>query len=243
MGNFTSVTLNGTQTNRTNNQENEVTAVGACSLTYDKNGNTLTDAQGNSYKYNAWNQLVSVSNNGSTIATYSVDGLGRRVTENEGTLVDLYFSKDWQVVEEDVSGSMQDQYVWSPVYVNAMIERDTPTQRLYVQQDANWNVTALINTSGQVMERYVYDPYGAVTYLTPNWTSELSSSYGWRFLFQGGRLDAATGLYTFEHRDFTPELGRWLEQDPLGFGAQDTNFYQFVADGPGNSTDPVGLAP
>lgn len=31
--------------------------------------------------------------------------------------------------------------------------------RLFVQQDANYNVTALTNTSGIVQERFVYDPY------------------------------------------------------------------------------------
>jgi len=64
------------------------------------------------------------------------------------------------------------QYVWSPVYVNALIERDRDAdndsvtgtngleERLYAIHDANYNVTALINTSGNVVERYVYDPYG-----------------------------------------------------------------------------------
>jgi hypothetical protein len=46
-----------------------------------------------------------------------------------------------------------------------MIERDRGSERFYVQQDANWNVTALIDTSGNVQERYIYDPYGTVTIL------------------------------------------------------------------------------
>src|SRR5579884_3758473 len=145
LGNFTTVTLNGAPTTETINQQNEVTADGSAGLTYDKNGNTLTDNNGNSFKYNAWNEIVSASNNGTTIASYSVDGLGRRATESEGgTLSDVYFSSAWQVVEEDVSGAMTNQYVYSPVYVNAMIERDTPTQRLYVQQDVAWNDSAVV---------------------------------------------------------------------------------------------------
>ena len=35
--------------------------------------------------------------------------------------------------------------------------------------DANYNVTALVNMSGQVVERYAYDPYGTVTVYTPDW--------------------------------------------------------------------------
>ena len=186
---------------------------------------------------------ISATHNGTTLATYSVDGLGHRVTENENsTLTDVYFSSQWQVVEEDVSGSMTNQYVWSPVYVNAMIERDTPTQRLYVQQDANWNVTALVNTSGSVVERYVYDPYGSVTYLTASWGSRSGSNYAWHYLFQGGRLDTATGLVDFQHRDLSTSLGRWRGADPLSYRAGDVNLYRFVADSPGSATDPTGLA-
>ena len=33
-------------------------------------------------------------------------------------------------------------------------------KRLYYLTDANMNVTALVNTSGQVVERYEYDPCG-----------------------------------------------------------------------------------
>lgn len=42
-------------------------------------------------------------------------------------------------------------------------------QRLFVQHDANFNVTALINPSGTVQELFIYDPYGRATYLNPDW--------------------------------------------------------------------------
>src|SRR5579884_2597628 len=242
LGNFSSVTLNGTPTSRTTNQQNEVTAVGSSSLAFDANGNTTTDDQGHTLIYDAWNRLIQVKSGGTVLATYSYDGLGRRVTENTGTLRDMYFSSAWQVVEEDAAGVMTNQYVWSPVYVNALIERDTPTQRLYVQQDADWNVTALVSVSGAAVERYLYDPYGAVTYLAGGWGSRSSSSYNWQYLFQGGRLSTATGLYNFQQRDYSPSLGRWVETDPSGFGGGDNNFYRAEGDNPVDSTDPAGLA-
>jgi RHS repeat-associated protein len=243
MGNFSSVTLNSVQTNRTHNQQNEVTGVGSNNLAFDKNGNTTTDDQGHTLKYDAWNRLVSDKNGGTTLELYSYDPLGRRITENPGTLRDLYFSSAWQLVEEDVSGSMQDQYVWSSVYVDALVERDTPSQRLYVQQDANWNSTALITTSGTVVERYVYDPYGAVTYLTASWGTRSGSAYSWVYLHQAGRWDAATALYNFRHRDYSPSLGRWVAVDPSGFQAGDTNLYRDTVNAPIRVTDPSGLGP
>ncbi len=106
--------------------------------------------------YNAWNQLVAYKNGGTTLETMSYDGLGREVIQNAGTATDLYYSNQWQVLEEQVGGAAKINYVWSPVYVDAMVLRDrdatgggTLSERLWVQQDANWNVTALVNTIGK----------------------------------------------------------------------------------------------
>ncbi len=52
----------------------------------------------------------------------------------------------------------------SEVYVDALVLRDSGTgalnQRVWVQQDADWNVTALVNGSGSGVERDAYHPYG-----------------------------------------------------------------------------------
>jgi RHS repeat-associated protein len=254
-GNFSSVTTDGTQVSRTTNQQNEMTQVGSSSLTYDANGNLTKDEKGQQLVYDAWNQLVQVkdaSNN--VLASYKYDALGRRTQETEGgTTTDLYYNADWQVVEERPGGQAKVQYVWSPVAVDTLVERDRDAdgnpgngleERLWAQQDANGDVTALLNNSGQVVERYVYDPYGAVTVLDANWNVRSGGSqYAWRYLFQGGRQDPATGYVNFRNRDYSPSLGRWLKNDPLGFGGGDTNLYRFVGNDPSTITDPLGLWP
>src|SRR5262249_44511921 len=143
--------------------------------------------------YDAWNRLVQVKQGGSALTAYGYDATGRRITENPGALRDLYYSSDWQVLEERVGGQVQDQYVWSPVYVDALVARDRDAdgnpangleERLYAQQDANGDVTALVNTSGNLVERFVYDPYGQPTFLTANWVPEGGSAVGWPYLYQ-----------------------------------------------------------
>ena len=71
------------------------------------------------------------------------------------------------MLAERVSSQTTVQYVWSPVYVDALILRDrdsdgdgTLDERLWVVQDANFNVTAVVDDSGEVVERYIYDPFG-----------------------------------------------------------------------------------
>ncbi len=250
LGNFTSVTTNGTTVDNTANQQNEYTALGSATPTYDANGNMTTDETGQQYVYDAWNRLVAVKDSsGDVEASYSYDGLGRRVTETHGdTTTDLYFSAAGQVLEEQVGGVTQARNVWSPVYVNALVLRDQSSegdgdldQRLYVMQDANWNVTGLVDTTGAVVERYVYSPYGVATVLAPDWSARGSSDYRWLYLFQGGRYDAATGDYIFNARDYRPTTGQWLERDPLGEEAGDVNIGRFVGNDPMNATDPTGL--
>jgi RHS repeat-associated protein len=242
LGNWQTVTTNGTTSSRDHNAQNQILDIDGNPLSYDNNGNLLTDQAGNSYTYDAWNRLIGVQDvNGNVLANYVYDALGRRIVEISAASLDLYYSKDWQVVEERAAGVMQAQYVWSPVYVDALVERDTASgQRLYVQQDAAWNVTALVDATGAVQERYVYDPYGQATILAADWTARDRSAFGWVYLHQGGRYDVHTGLYQFRHRDYVAVLGRWLEQDPAGY-VNGMNLYEYEGSNPPNNLDASGL--
>jgi RHS repeat-associated protein len=96
-----------------------------------------------------------------------------------------------------------------------------------VQQDANWNGSALVNGSGTVVERFAYDPFGKFTVYDGSWTVRTGgSSYAWIYMHQGGRFDATSGLYSFRNRDYSPTLGRWFQIDPIGFNAGNANFYR-----------------
>jgi RHS repeat-associated protein len=248
LGNFDSVTTNGSTQTRTTNQQNEITSIsGSGTVDYDANGNLTADGSGNTYVYDAWNRLVAVQNSGTTVAGYSYDGLGRRITEVHGTDTrELYYSGD-NVVAEWYDGLVQAYNVWSPVASNTLVVRSQArfdngvlNDRFLVQQDANGNVTALVKTDGTVVERYAYDPYGAVTVLNPNFTvgsvSVLTGPYG----FQGMRTDWLTSLNFATYRVYDPALQRWLQTDPIGLIAGN-NDYEFVNDTPTNETDPSGL--
>jgi RHS repeat-associated protein len=142
-----------------------------------------------------------------------------------------------QVLEEAVGGVYTTRYVWSPAYVNEMIARDTDTSgtgltatgssytRLFAIVDGNYNTVALINTSGTVVERYQYDPFGAVTVLTGSYGARSASSYNWVYLFQGGREDTITADTKFGARNEDAATGTWTSEDPLGFGGGDVDLY------------------
>jgi RHS repeat-associated protein len=223
------LTTNGVARSRTHDRQNKLTGVGSKTLSYDANVNLTIDEAGRAFTYDAWDRLVAVEHAGSNpLAGYAYDGLGRRITADDGAAREFCYSDAWQVLEERVSGGVVAENVWGLAYVDALVLRDcdadglggTPEERLYAHQDASWNVTVLSPASG----------------------SRGSSSNEWLHLHQGGRYDGASGLYHFRNRGSSPALGRWLSQEPIGFAAGDSNLYRYVKNNPIVLSDPSGLA-
>jgi RHS repeat-associated protein len=102
----------------------------------------------------------------------------------------------------------------------------------------NGNTTSLTSPSGNVVQRFVYDPYGTQTVLAANW-SATTDAYHWLYGYQGGRLDPNTTLINFRHRDYSPILGRWIEPDPAGY-VDGGSLYQFALSNSLRFTDPLG---
>ena len=254
LGNWSTFTTNSTSQSRSHNAQNQLTAVGSTTLSYDANGSMTADESGRIFVYDAWNRLAAVRNTAnSPIVGYSYDALGRRIIEdrpNANTVDHLYYSTAWQVLEErrdgTSSGDVRRQYFWSIDYVDALTARvdyasGAVSATFYTQYDANWNVTAIADASTGVLERYVFDPYGVVTVLYANWTVRGGSPYGWNYLHQGGRLDVDSNLFHYRHRDYSGTLGRWTQTDPIGFDTGDLNLYRYLGNNPGNAVDPSGL--
>ncbi len=142
----------------------------------------------------------------------------------------------------------------NPPNINAPARQDfyssgviQPNSRLYFTQDANWDTTAVVgydSTTGtwQVVQRYVYSPYGNITILNPDFTTAPTGTVPMaNNLHQGMALDPVTGLYYERARWYSPSLGTWTSQDPLQYiNGADT--YQFVMSNPVGRVDPFGLA-
>jgi len=211
------------------------------------------------FAYDAWNRMTEVKADddgdpGATVVTYRYDGTTKRIQkllgsdpENPDQMLDFYYSGR-QVVETHKDGDEYEHFVWSLRYVHSPVLRDRDAdgqswngleERLYYTNDANFNVTALINTSGAVVERYTYTPYGQVTIRTADWGTRAESAYANDVLFTGHRLDAETGLYYFLMRYYHPTLGRLITWDPIGYTGG-INLVEYVGSNPANRTDPTG---
>jgi RHS repeat-associated protein len=96
------------------------------------------------------------------------------------------------------------------------------------------SVRDLASTSGSVINHVAYDGFGKVL-------SETNPANGDRFKFTGREQDAVTGLQYNRARYYDAAIGRWTQEDPIGFAAGDANLYRYVGNGPTNFVDPSGL--
>ena len=141
-------------------------------FTYDDAGNLIDDGSFR-YTYDAWNRLVKVTAATDTDVTFHVreyygDGRWSKKTvtnagQYKGAVVPYY--DGWRIVATyDGSGNPYQQFVHGTQYIDERIMmRVADKGEFYVHQDANWNVIALTDLGGQVVERYSYTPYGELT--------------------------------------------------------------------------------
>ncbi|MEZ6032023.1 MAG: RHS repeat-associated core domain-containing protein [Planctomycetaceae bacterium] len=247
---------------RSHNHVNEIIDIDASStyVAHDAAGNMTKVPKPASWSthydltWDAWNRLVKVVDVANTVAEYQYDGENRRIVKKlyvGGSLDEtrhIYLSQGNQVLEErvDASTNPDRQFTWGTRYIDDLVLRTRDTDAdgslddmLYGLQDANWHVTALADTSGSIVERFVYDPYGKSTVLDANFTADSDgvSDYDWESRFTSREYDSETGMHYFRARYYHDTIGRFIGRDLLGF-VDGTNLYAayFLPSG----VDPTG---
>jgi RHS repeat-associated protein len=105
----------------------------------------------------------------------------------------------------------------------------------------------MTDSSGTVVERYAYSPYGVTTILAPNGsTPRATSSVGNSYMYTGRRLDkefatsSEDAIYYYRARYYLPTLGRFGSRDPLQY-VDGMSVYGYVRSVPMQYVDPYGL--
>ncbi|MDD2710288.1 MAG: hypothetical protein PHV34_20080 [Verrucomicrobiae bacterium] len=237
VGNRTSVTDNGTNTLYTINNLNQYTAVGSKNLSYDGKGNLTGDGTW-TFSYDHDNNLVGASKTGTT-ATYQRDALGRRISKTVNGVTTTYiYAGDNLIEERNADGTVKAQYIYE-AGIDRPVKAIIGGVDYYFSQDILGNVIALTDASGALVEQYWYDIYGKPTIKDGSYQTLTTAKTP--FLFAGREYDGETGLYHYRARAYSPDLGRFLQSDPIDFEGGDSNLYRYCGNNPVNWRDPSGL--
>ncbi len=96
--------------------------------------------------------------------------------------------------------------------------------------DALGSTLATANGSGMIEAEYTYEPFGKASQ---------TGSGGSAYQYTGREADG-TGLQFSRARYYDPAHGRFISEDPLGFGGGDINLYAYVGNSPLSFIDPLG---
>jgi RHS repeat-associated protein len=212
---------------------------GQATYTYDSEGNRSTKTEGGvttSYFYNESNQLARVERpTGNIIARYGYDPLGQRAwKEVSGNRTYFEYSEEGLASEFDSSGSQLTSYLYSPetgYSVDPLAVKDGSTYH-YVHSNHLGTPQKLTNNVGAVTWSGRYEAFGAA--------SVTSNGADLNFRFPGQYFDAETGLHQNNRRNYDPQIGAYLEQDPYGVWAG-ANRYYYGGGAPLRLTDPMGM--
>jgi RHS repeat-associated protein len=187
----------------------------------------------------AWDmlgQMWAVWSSATGWTYYGYDGWGRRIrrsTSIGGVSVNTYYVHDGDhvAVEYDDQGSTPRYYSYYPG-VDRPHGLWSNYAQYYYAQDAEGNVTGLLDRNGSVVNEYRYTPFGQAESVREGVPNALR--------FKGRELDPETGFYYMRARYYDPHLGRFISEDPIGL-AGGINPYVFAGNDPINYADPYGL--
>ena len=241
--NWTSQTIDAATSNFTSTPANAYIQKDATAFAYDQAGN-LTDRGDLLFEYNERSlvSLVKKKSDGSTLASFEYDAIGRRVKKTDAvssqTIRYLYQGQNL-LEERDGSDQLIARYTYTD-QINEPIQIEKAGQSYFYHQDSIGNVVALTDSTGQVVEKYSYEAYGAPTVHDGSGAVIPQSAIGNPFLFNAQYYDQEIGLYSYRARHYDPTLGRFLQRDPMGF-VDGVNLYAYVGNNPINWVDPWGF--
>jgi RHS repeat-associated protein len=131
----------------------------------------------------------------------------------------------------DGQGTQKQRYLYG-MKVDQVLAEEAGASLRWFLADEQGTIKDVVDNTGIVIDHITYDSFGRIVGQT--------SSIDLRFAYTGREWDAETGQYYYRARYYDPTVGRFINEDPLGFGAGDTNIYRYVGNSPTNYIDPSG---
>jgi RHS repeat-associated protein len=224
----------------TYNADNQITTLNNTNtLAYNSDGNMTTGPLTNSslvsYGYDARNRLTNAA-----ALTYGYDPAGNRTSITNGTNVVRFVVNPNAALPQMLIRTQPDGSQTFYVYGVGLLyevnfdhngaELNTRTHHY----DYRGSTVAITDASGNVTDRVQYSAYGMIT--LRGGTNDTPFLYNGRY----GVMTDPNGLLYMRARYYNPYLCRFINPDPVGFGAG-LNWYCYADGNPISNLDPFGL--
>jgi len=253
-GNRTSLSIGGTTYSNTiaadsNRLVGTTGPLPAKTNTYDLAGN-LTNDTSITYTYTARGRMSSATV-GTAKTSYLYNGLGQRVRQVKGTTVNptalLVYDEAGHIIGEynSSTGKASKEFIYlgdTPVGVlEQVITGAAPSEayatNVYFVYTDHLDTPRFITRSpdGHTAWRWDNgDPFGL---LPPNENPAGLGIFTFNLRMPGQYYDKSTNLFYNYFRDHDPQLGRYVQSDPIGLEGS-INTYNYVEANPTSKTDP-----
>lgn len=234
---------------------NRTTSDGTWTYTHNAEGNITKRSKGASletwtYGYDHNNRLLWVEmrdSDGGVLRTrvdYKYDALNNRIFDKldqysaGGILLSSVTSKhtfDGQNVYADLdnAGAITTRYLLGD-YLGERYGRTDSSSAFWLLTDRLGSVREVLTLAGALSSVIAYDAFG-------NILSESNPATSGNYLFTGLLYWRATGMYGTPNREYLAALGKWLQEDFIGFAAGDPNLGRYAGNNGTNATDLSGL--
>ncbi|WNB75567.1 RHS repeat-associated core domain-containing protein [Methylomonas koyamae] len=184
------------------------------------------------YVYAADQRLVQINSGSSLLAGYAYDAFGRRVGKTRpGKPLHTFAYAGSQLLAENAG--TPSHYAYLDGEPLARIDGSAANSPIYYFHNHPLGVPLKAsNAAGQTVWAAQLQPFGLMQTTTATISQNLR--------FPGQYFDAESGLHYNMARYYSPELGRYLQSDPIGL-AGGINTYTYVRNSPLNRIDPLGL--
>lgn len=214
---------------------NRLTQSGATSYAYDNNGALIssTDSTGTTtYGWDSRHRLTSIAAPSGQATTFLYDfGLNLISQTDAGPTLNLTqnFVMDDLTNVAYINRSNGDNVA---VLGGRVLDQDLAVvhssgQVEYALADATNSTLDTVDQNGKLVSSFSYEPFGRTT---------TTSTYPFQYT---GRMPVTAGLYNYRARYYSCN-GRFISEDPLGFGGGSTLLYEYAANNPFGHTDPKG---
>ena len=225
--------VDGSSNTATNPAQVNVQGGTGASLTFDANGNMLTDQNGNSYGWDACDRLIQGTYPGTNnYSTLAYDALGRNVSIVETTAGSVTSTKNFVWCN---SKRREQRDAGSSVTAQFFRQGETISSTKYFYgNDHLSSVCEMTDNSGTLQAEYSFDPFGRTTKIRESVPSD--------FGFAGYYVHGRSGLYLTRTRAYNGLTGRFINRD-ITQEVGGVNLYSYVNNSPIDWVDPSGERP